>query len=103
MSWPTELRFRASQRTLTVSFDDGDVSVIPYKKLREESPSAENKGHSNAPPPVQAPIADDIGVIAAEPTGRYAVRLVFTDGHKTGLYTWDLLKTLGTPVDHATV
>lgn len=95
MSWPTELRFSAGQRTLTVSFDDGTRSVIPYGKLRAESPSAENKGHGNGPPPPQAPIPDDIGVVRAEQTGRYAVRIEFTDGHKTGLYTWPLLKELG--------
>ena len=95
MSWPTELRFNATERKLTVRFDDESVSVIPYKKLREESPSAENKGHGNGPPPPQLPVLDDIGVTAANPTGRYAVRITFTDGHKTGLYTWDLLKRLG--------
>jgi len=58
-------------------------------------PAAENKGHGNSPPPPRAPIPDDIGVIKAEPTGRYAVRIEFTDGHKTGLYTWELLKKLG--------
>ena len=95
MSWPTELRFNAKSRTLTVQFDDGVNTIIPYLKLRQESPSAENKGHGNQPPPESAPIPEDIGVIRAEPTGRYAVRIEFSDGHKTGLYTWDLLKSLG--------
>lgn len=95
MSWPTELKFSASKRTLTVSFDDGETSIIPYKLLREESPSAENKGHGNSPPPPRAPIAETIGVVRAEPTGRYAVRIEFSDGHKTGLYTWSLLRKLG--------
>jgi len=91
MSWPSQLRFSK----LTVAFDDDTSVVIPYKLLREESPSAENKGHGNGPPPPRAPISDDIGVVRAEPTGRYAVRIEFTDGHKTGLYTWGLLKKLG--------
>lgn len=95
MIWPTELRFSTNKRTLTVIFDDGFTSIIPYQTLRGESPSAENKGHGNGPPPPQAPIPPDIGVVRAEPTGRYAVRIEFTDGHKTGLYTWELLKTLG--------
>ena len=95
MSWPTDLRFSKSARTLTVVFDDETSAVIPYRLLREESPSAENKGHGNGPPPPRAPIPDDIGVVRAEPTGRYAVRIEFTDGHKTGLYTWSLLKNLG--------
>lgn len=95
MSWPNELRFSTSTRTLTVSFDDGTDAVIGYRKLREESPSAENKGHGNGPPPPRAPIPDDITVRSAEPTGRYAVRIAFSDGHNTGLYTWDLLRRLG--------
>ncbi len=95
MSWPTELKFSASARMLTVSFDDGTHASIPYQTLREESPSAENKGHGNGPPPPRAPIPADIGVVRAEATGRYAVRIEFTDGHKTGLYTWGLLKALG--------
>jgi len=95
MSWPIELRFSKSARTLTVGFDDDTMAVIPYRLLREESPSAENKGHGNGPPPPRAPIPDDIGIVRADPTGRYAVRIEFTDGHKTGLYTWDLLKKLG--------
>lgn len=95
MSWPTELRFSKSERVLSIAFDDGTKAVIPYKFLREESPSAENKGHGNGPPPPRAPIPDDILVTGAEPTGRYAVRISFSDGHKTGLYTWELLKRLG--------
>jgi len=95
MSWPSQLRFSKSARTLTVAFDDDTNAIIPYKLLREESPSAENKGHGNGPPPPRAPIPDDIDVVNAEPTGRYAVRIEFTDGHRTGLYTWGLLKKLG--------
>lgn len=95
MNWPSQLRFSKSARALIIIFDDGTDMRIPYKLLREESPSAENKGHGNGPPPPRAPISDDIGVVRADHTGRYAVRIEFTDGHKTGLYTWDLLKKLG--------
>jgi DUF971 family protein len=95
MNWPTSLRFSKSRRALNIAFDDGTKAVIPYQLLREESPSAENKGHGNGPPPPRAPIPADIGVVRADLTGRYAVRIEFTDGHKTGLYTWDLLKKLG--------
>lgn len=100
MNWPTELRFSKSQRTLTVSFDDDTQAVIPYRRLREESPSAENKGHGNGPPPPRPPVSDDIAVTSAEPTGRYAVRILFSDGHRTGLYTWDLLKALDKPASN---
>jgi len=95
MSWPTELRFARTAQRLCVAFHDGKRREIDYKTLRAASPSAENKGHGDGPPPPQAPIPDDIDVVSAEPTGRYAVRITFSDGHRTGLYTWDLLVTLG--------
>jgi len=98
MNWPTELRFARNAKTLSIGFDDGTRRTIDYKELRKASPSAENKGHGNGPPPPQAPIPDDIDVVAAHPTGRYAVRIEFSDGHRTGLYTWDLLATLGAPI-----
>ncbi|MEL7129789.1 MAG: DUF971 domain-containing protein [Pseudomonadota bacterium] len=93
-AWPTELRFRKTAAELFISFDDGTTGSIPYKRLRQESPSAENKGHGNGAPPPQAPVPDDISVLKAEPMGRYAIRIAFSDGHKTGLYTWDLLQRL---------
>lgn len=93
--WPTKLSFQKSTRQLSISFDDGSVVSIPYKKLREESPSAEVQGHGAGPKPPQAPVADDIDVERAEPVGRYAVRIIFSDGHSTGLYSWSYLKDLG--------
>ncbi|MEO9969765.1 MAG: gamma-butyrobetaine hydroxylase-like domain-containing protein [Hyphomonadaceae bacterium] len=95
MMWPTELRFAKKAQTLSVTFNDGTHRTIGYKELRAASPSAENKGHGNGPPPPQPPIPDDIDVTGAAATGRYAVRIEFSDGHRTGLYTWDLLATLG--------
>ena len=97
--WPTELAFKKSDRVLAISFDDGEAYTIPYKRLREESPSAENKGHGNGPPPPQPPVPDDISVTKADPVGRYAVRITFSDGHNTGLYTWKLLRELGEQAD----
>lgn len=94
-SWPTALTFHKSERLLKVSFDDGADVSIPYKYLRGESPSAENKGHGNGPRPPQPPVPDNISVESADPVGRYAVRIRFSDGHSTGIYTWDLLRKLG--------
>ena len=94
-AWPTALTFEKSKRCLSVVFDDGSAFSIPYKSLREESPSAENKGHGNGPPPPQPPVPDDVSVTKADPVGRYAVRITFSDGHNTGLYTWKLLRELG--------
>ena len=92
--WPTDLVFEREARTLKIAFDDGARFDIPFELLRIESPSAENKGHGgNAPPPVTGKA--NVNVVRAEPVGRYAVRIVFDDGHDTGLYSWDLLYELG--------
>lgn len=92
--WPAKLVFRKGPRELAITLDNGQSGRIAYKRLREESPSAENKGHGNGPPPPRPPIPDDISVTSAEPVGRYAVRISFSDGHKTGLYTWTYLAAL---------
>ena len=96
--WPTSLTFDSKTHALRIAFDDGVAFDIPFELLRVESPSAENKGHGGAKPP---PVTDkqDVGVTRAEPVGRYAVRIVFDDGHDTGLYSWDLLYELGRDKD----
>ncbi len=93
--WPTDLVFDRAAKVLRIAFDDGVKFEIPFELLRVESPSAENKGHGGAttPPPVTGKA--NVGVVRAEPVGRYAVRIVFDDGHDTGLYAWDLLYELG--------
>jgi DUF971 family protein len=96
--WPTDLVFNSKAKVLRIAFDDGAKFEIPFELLRVESPSAENKGHGDAaPPPVTGKA--NVGVIRAEPVGRYAVRIVFDDGHDTGLYSWDLLYDLGAHTD----
>jgi DUF971 family protein len=96
--WPTDLDFDRAAKQLRISFDDGAKFDIPFELLRIESPSAENKGHGGvAPPPVKGKA--NVGVVRAEPVGRYAVRIVFDDGHDTGLYSWDLLYDLGAHKD----
>lgn len=93
--WPTELRFSRSKRALNVAFDDGAAFSIPYKALRLESPSAEVQGHGSRPKPPPPVISDDLGVEKADPVGRYAVRIFFSDGHSSGLFTWAYLRELG--------
>ena len=93
-AWPSRLVFRKAARELAIDFDDGQAGTIPYVRLRTQSPSAEVRGHGGGPPPPQPPVPEDIEVIRAEPVGRYAVRIVFSDGHDSGLYTWDLLRHL---------
>ena len=94
-AWPEELRFSKSARTLTVGFDDGARFTLPYKTLRLESPSAEVQGHGSGPKPPPPIISDDLSVDKAEPVGRYAVRLYFSDGHSSGLFTWAYLRARG--------
>ncbi|MAN66252.1 DUF971 domain-containing protein [uncultured Hyphomonas sp.] len=93
-SWPVRLAFRKSAQELFVEFEDGTSGVIPYKRLREESPSAEVRGHGSGPRPPQPPVPEDISVLGADPVGRYAIRIKFSDGHDSGLYTWKFLREL---------
>lgn len=94
MSWPVKLTFRRLAAELHIRFDDGSTGAVSYKTLREASPSAEVRGHGSGPKPAQEPVPDDISVTGAEHVGRYAVRIQFSDGHSSGLYTWDLLRSL---------
>jgi len=93
--WPTELRLSHDKRTLTVSFDDAVQFSLPAEYLRVESPSAEVQGHS---PEQKITVTgkEAVAIRTIEPVGNYAVRLIFDDGHSTGLYTWDYLHELGT-------
>ena len=94
-SWPQELRFSRSKRVLTIAYDDGETFTLPYKTRRLESPSAEVQGHGSGPKPPPPVISDDLTVDKADPVGRYAVRLFFSDGHSSGLFTWAYLRELG--------
>jgi DUF971 family protein len=91
---PAEIKLRKASRLLEVSFDDGNRFQLPFEYLRVHSPSAEVKGHG----PGQEVLVlgkESVGVRAVEPVGQYAVKLVFDDGHDTGLYTWKYLYELG--------
>jgi DUF971 family protein len=92
--WPTELRLDKDKRILTVSFDDGKSFTIPAELLRVLSPSAEVQGHS---PEQRVTVAGkrNVGIARLEPVGNYAVRIMFTDGHDTGLYVWEYLREIG--------
>ena len=94
-AWPTELKFSKSKKALSIAFDDGKSFTLPYKTLRLESPSAEVQGHGSGPKPPPPVISDDLNVAKADPVGRYAVRIFFTDGHSSGLFTWAYLRQLG--------
>lgn len=96
--WPLELRLRQGARVLEIDFDDGASFSIPAELLRVESPSAEVQGHGSGGKKVVAG-KRGIGFRAAQPVGRYAVRLVFDDGHDTGLFTWSYLRKLAVEQD----
>ncbi len=97
--WPAEIRLSRDKATLTVSFEDGASFALAAEYLRVESPSAEVQGHSPAERQT-VPGKRIVTITAVEPVGNYAVRLVFSDGHRTGIYTWRYLHELGQ--DHET-
>jgi DUF971 family protein len=97
-AWPEELRLNPAADQLTVAFDNGDRFVLGAEYLRVMTGSAEDRGHGAGPRP-PLPGKRHVRIAAVNPVGRYAVRLVFDDGHDTGLYSWDLLHSLGTQYD----
>ena len=93
-SWPKEIRLKKAEKLLEIDFDDGKSFVYPAEFLRVESPSAEVQGHGPGQDGLQI-AKENVSVTALEPVGRYAVKIVFDDGHDSGLYTWAYLRTLG--------
>jgi DUF971 family protein len=91
---PTALKLRTKSRVLDVAFDDGTHYELPFEYLRVYSPSAEVRGHGPGQETLQLG-KHDVTIRSVEPVGNYAVRLVFDDGHDSGLYTWDYLHELG--------
>ena len=92
--WPTELRLTAAGTLLNIRFESGAHYVLSAEFLRVESPSAEVRGHG----PSQQQLVYGkrlVTITAIEPVGTYAVRLIFNDGHTSGIYTWSYLNTLG--------
>ena len=90
----TEIKLRTRSRVLEVAFEDGARFELPFEYLRVHSPSAEVKGHG----PGQEVLVlgkQNVGITAVEPVGQYAVKLVYDDGHDSGLYSWKYLHELG--------
>ncbi len=92
--WPTEIRLSRDRRTLTVRFENGEAFDLPAEYLRVESPSAEVQGHGPGEKKT-VPGKRAVEILAVEPVGHYAVRLVFDDMHDSGIYAWDALHALG--------
>ncbi len=93
-AWPAELRVNPAKDGLKIRFDDGQDYSLAAEYLRVESPSAEVQGHG----PLErtfVPGKSHVKITKLEPVGHYAVRIVFDDGHDSGLFTWSYLLELG--------
>jgi DUF971 family protein len=88
---PTEIAVRKTARILELSYGDTRYE-LPFEFLRVYSPSAEVRGHGSGQEVLQTG-KRDVDITAIEPVGHYAIRLVFSDGHDSGIYTWELLHT----------
>lgn len=98
MPRPTEIKLHKQSRVLEIAFDDGSHFNLPAEYLRVYSPSAEVRGHG----PGQETLVtgkENVNIEQIEPVGNYAVKLVFDDGHDTGLYSWDTLYDYGVNYD----
>ena len=96
--WPLEIRVKRAERALEIDFDDGATFRYPAELLRVESPSAEVQGHT---PSQKVTLGGkrNVGITELEQVGNYAVRVIFDDGHSTGIYSWPYLHLLGRDQD----
>ena len=88
--WPEEIRLSKAKDSLFVKFDNGYETTLMAELLRVESPSAEVQGHGSGQKTTPAGKAN-VTIAAIEPVGNYAIRISFSDGHDTGLFSWDIL------------
>jgi len=95
---PVALTVHQQSRALEIAFDDGRSFRIPFELMRVYSPSAEVQGHGPGQETLQTG-KRDVVIDAIEPVGHYAVKPTFSDGHDTGLFTWDYLYRLGAQQD----
>ena len=91
---PTEIKLHQKSRVLEIAFADGKHFKLPYEFLRVYSPSAAVRGHGPGQEVLQIG-KQNIEITKLEPVGTYAVQAVFSDGHDTGLYSWDYIYSLG--------
>jgi DUF971 family protein len=92
---PQGITLHAQSRVLEIVFADGAHFKLPFELLRVYSPSAEVQGHGPGQDVLQTG-KREVGIVALEPVGNYAVQPTFSDGHDTGIYSWDYLYLLGT-------
>ena len=91
---PSEIKLHQKSQVLEITFANGKSFRLPAEFLRVYSPSAEVRGHGPGQEVLQAG-KKDVQILAIEPVGHYAVQLRFSDGHDTGIYSWDLLYDYG--------
>ena len=91
---PTEIKLHQKSRVLEIAFADGAAFRLPCEFLRVYSPSAEVRGHGPGQEVLQTG-KKEVEIARVEPVGQYAVQLHFSDGHDTGIYSWDLLYDYG--------
>jgi|SRR5690606_12601383 len=91
---PTEIKLHSRSRMMEIAFDDGASFQLPFEFLRVYSPSAEVRGHGPGQEVLQVG-KKDVDIVAVEPVGSYAIQPRFSDGHATGIYSWDYLYEIG--------
>jgi DUF971 family protein len=91
---PTEIKLHQKSREMELTFADGSNFRLPYEFLRVHSPSAEVRGHGPGQETLQTG-KRNVDITAVDPVGNYAIKPVFSDGHDSGIYSWDLLYSLG--------
>ena len=94
LHWPSEIRVSPDKKTLQVSFEDGVTTALSSELLRVESPSAEVQGHGAGQKTTPAG-KRNVTITRIDPVGHYAVRITFSDGHDSGLFSWDILYDYG--------
>lgn len=96
---PTEIILHQQSKTLEIAFSDGSRFTLPAEFLRVYTPSAEARGHGPGQETLQVG-KRQVGIKGVEPTGTYALKIEFDDGHDSGLYTWDYLHDMGRYQEH---
>lgn len=91
---PTEIKLHQKSHLMEITFSDGATFHLPYELLRVYSPSAEVRGHGVGQEVLQTG-KRNVEIVSVEPVGNYGIKPVFSDGHDTGLYSWDVLYDLG--------
>lgn len=90
----TEIKLQKAKKRIEFHFSSGEIFPLSFEYLRVYSPSAEVRGHG-LDEPILVPFKKDVDIEAIEPVGHYAVKIIFDDGHNTGIYSWAFLYNLG--------